>query len=200
MLWIVIIIGALLCISQVANLTIGENSRLSNLKKPAKVLAIPCTVFLIAYGVIASMPKRADPIIQDLNFYAYGIPNKFNFLCESIVVNEGDKACELVQFDFVLDKTKFRFGKTALVTKGATYMGFSGIKPMATCSNLPGSIAAKNTRQFTFLGEATGNLDVADFPGPIEIRIVFEADKRRISMNKSVPIVTQVQVQNVRLE
>lgn len=200
MVWIVIVIGALLCLSQVADLTIGENSRLSNLKKPAKVLAIPCAVFLIAYSVIASMPKRANPVIQDLNFYAYGSPHKFNFLCESSVVNEGDQGCELVQVDFVLDKTKFRFGKTALVTKGQTYITFSGIKPMVTCSSLPGSIAAKATRQFTFVGEGTGNLDLADFPGPIEIRIVFEADKKRISMSKSVAIVTGVQVQNVRLE
>jgi hypothetical protein len=169
--------------------------RKSKYYKPIMVGLAICSGILGWYTARGLIPSNPNPMVKNLHFYAYGIPNSFNFCCEFEILNQGDKGCKLDKVEFMLDKTQFKFGKSALVTKGRTYSDFSGIAPLAVSSPLPTIIAGKYQNQFTFVGEGRGNMNVSDFPQSLGVKLTFLFGKKPKIITERATIVRSVDVQ-----
>lgn len=59
------------------------------------------------YYLYNTLPSNASPEINNLCFYADGTLNEFEYVCEFLIRNDGDKPCELQKVEYIFEDAKF---------------------------------------------------------------------------------------------
>jgi len=139
-------------------------------------------------------PRQAKPAIADIRLYdgGGGHAANFPFLCQFVVRNDGDTACELEKFEILLENTTFQYARS--VCRG----GVVGPSiPIITASTFPLYIGKHTQQEVTVIGTGTNNNPKSpDLPKYITVKITFVEKKKPIFVKKEVPV-TREQLNNM---
>ena len=139
-------------------------------------------------------PRQAKPAIVDIRLYdgGGGHAANFPFLCQFVVRNDGDTACELERVEILLENTTFQYARS--VCRG----GVAGPSiPIITASTFPLYIGTRTQQEVTVIGAGTNNNPVSPhLPKTISVKMTFLEKKKRIPVVKEVPV-TREQLNNM---
>jgi len=141
-------------------------------------------------------PRRAMPAIVDIRLYDGGGGNaaNFPFLCQFIVRNDGDRACELEKVEILLENTTFQYARS--VWQGRTVLN-GPPPPMITASTLPLYIGKNTQQEVIIIGKGTNdNPRSPHLSKEIPVKMTFVEKKKKIVVTKEV-MVTMDQLGNM---
>jgi len=193
MIYLIILFCFLMTTLGVSKCLVNEKTKRFKYISSGLTVCSGITGFLMLYGML---PSPANPKVNDLNYYTYGIPSDYRFCCEFYTRNEGEKSCELEKIEFIRSDTEFTFAKSAILTYGPNPNSTTrGI----TNSSLPASLATTN-QLICFIGQGKcstakgGDFDAAQ----IEVKLYFRSKNKVFIIRRNVPVITACSIQNMR--
>lgn len=160
------------------------------------IAIITCSV--AAYYLYNTLPTPASPEINNLTFYADGKLNDFEYVCEFLIRNDGDKPCELENVEFALGDAKFEDKKSGRIVTGSAPGGSGGLmgggggvtRREITTTHLPQKLPPMNI-PICIVGKATSKTledkDIINEDRTISITFVYGNGKKPSEPN--IPIV-----------
>ena len=180
------------------------NEETVNYKIVTSILALG-SGFTGFFVVRDMLPSPAYPEINEMYFYSSGTQKELSFCCEFFARNNGDTLCKLEKVEFVLGNTTFELAKSATMVvgmgggSGGRYGGPSQTKQYIACSTFPQSLPPTN-QLFRIIGK--GKNSDAEAPhldsGSVDITFYFSSKKKSLITQRTVPIITNRPIQDMR--
>jgi len=193
MIYLIILFCLLVTILGVSKCLVNEKTKRFKYISSGLTVCSGITGFFVLYGML---PSPANPRINELDFYAHGLPSDYRFCCEFYARNEGAKPCALEKIEFIRNDTEFTFAKSATLTYG---QNTNSTTRVVTNSSLPESLPTTN-QSFRFIGQGKcptgrgGDFDAAH----IEVKLYFRSKNKVLVICKIVPVITTCSVQDMR--